>query len=77
MMDFEKFPADDLKDLRAELLAAGLDSFQVAELIAGFLNQRGYGVSTDDARAAAALLGASGCAILSLQEQLEKLAYTM
>jgi len=77
MNDFEKFPTADLNDLRSELLSAGLDSFQVAELIAAFLIQRGYGVSTDDARAAAAHLGASGCALPSLQEQLEKLAYTM
>ena len=52
MKDFEKFPADDLALLRTELLCAGLDSFQVGELIAGFLAQRGYGVSADQARVA-------------------------
>ena len=77
MKDFEKFPADDLSLLRTELLCAGLDSFQVAELIAGFLAQRGYGVSTDQAREAAAHISAGGCALICLQEQLEKLAYIM
>jgi hypothetical protein len=77
MKDFEKFPADDLTLLRSDLLCAGLDNFQVGELLAGFLVQRGYGVSPYEARAAAAHIEASGCALPCLQEQLEKIAFMM
>ena len=77
MMDFEKFTDDDLCCLRNELLHSGLDSFQVADLLAGFLAQRGYGVSNEQARAAAVYLEARGCTLPYLQEQLEKLAFVM
>jgi hypothetical protein len=77
MKDFEKFPVDDLALLRTELRCAGLDSFQVGELIAGFLAQRGYGVSANEARVAAAHIEAAGCTLPSLQEHLEKIAFMM
>jgi len=77
MKDFEKFKADELTHLRAELQRSGLDSFQVAELLSAFLSERGYGVSSDDARSAAAHIEASGCALPCLQEELEKLAFVM
>ena len=77
MKDFEKFPEDQLSLLKSELQQAGLDCFQVAELLAGFLVQRGYGVSGEEARAAAAHIEASGCALPCLQEELEKLASFM
>ena len=77
MKDFEQFTNDDLHYLRSELLTAGVDSFQVADFITGFLIQRGYGVSTVDARAAAAHIGAHGYGLPCLQEQLQKLAYIM
>jgi hypothetical protein len=77
MKDFEKFKEDELNYLRAELLRSGLDSFQVGELLAAFLVQRGYGVSSDDARSAVAHIEASGCALPCLQEELEKLAFFM
>jgi hypothetical protein len=77
MKDFEKFPDDELCILRSELLHAGLDSFQVAELLAGFLVQRGYGVSNEGARQAGVYLEARGCTLPCLQEELEKIAYFM
>jgi hypothetical protein len=77
MNDFEKFPDDELCILRSELLHSGLDSFQIAELLAGFLVQRGYGVSNEGAREAAVYLEARGCALLCLQAELEKIAYFM
>ncbi len=77
MKDFEKFPDEELCILRNELKRAGLDSFQIAELLAGFLVQRGYGVSSEEVRAAAACIEASGCALPRLQEELEKLAFVM
>ncbi len=77
MSSFEKFSADDLRFLRTGLQHTGLDSFQVAQLITGFLAQRGYGVSTADAHAAVASIEAAGCTLPCLQEQLEKLALVM
>ena len=53
-MEPELFAASDLNGLRDDLRAAGLDSWQAAELIGAFLVQRGYGVSNQDARSAAA-----------------------
>lgn len=77
MSAFEKFKSEDLYTLRAELLQSGLDSFQVAELLAGFLAQHGYGVSNDEARHAAARIESVGCSLPCLQEELEKLAFVM
>jgi len=77
MNGFERFPADDLKALREELMQSGLDFFQAAELLAGFLSARGYGVCNDEARTAAGRIEAMGCSIPKLQEELEKLAFVM
>jgi hypothetical protein len=77
MTAFEKFKFDELHTLRGDLLQSGLDSFQVAELLAGFLSQHGYGVSNVDARHAAARIESVGCSLPCLQEELEKLAYVM
>jgi hypothetical protein len=77
MKDFEKFPDEELGLLRTELLQSGFDSFQAGELLTGFLVQRGYGVSSEEARDAAAHIEAQGCALPCLQEELEKLAYFM
>ncbi len=77
MNAFEKFPDDELCLLRNELLHAGLDSFQVADLLAGFLVQRGYGVSNEQARSAAVLIESQGCTLPCLQAELEKLAFVM
>lgn len=77
MATFEQFPPHELKTLREELMQSGLDSYQVAELLAGFLTQHGYGVSSDHARAAAATQEIVGCTLPRLQEELEKLAFVM
>jgi hypothetical protein len=77
MNDFEKFKADELNLLRGELQRSGLDTFQIAELLAAFLIQRGYGVSSSEARSAGARIEASGCTLPCLQEELEKLAFVM
>lgn len=73
----EKFPEADLMGLREELLKAGLDSWQAAELISGFLGVHGYGVSTQEARKAASRMETFGCSVPCLQAELEKLAHTM
>ncbi len=42
----EKFSARELLNLRNELLQSGIDSWQAAEVLSGFLTGRGYGVSS-------------------------------
>ena len=73
----EKFATADLSALRNDLLQTGLDSFQAAELIASFLTGRGYGVSQDDALAAAARIEAERCSTEAMQTELERIALTM
>ena len=73
----EQFPEADLAGLREELMKAGLDSWQAAELIQGFLAAHGYGVSTQEARLAASHMESIGCSLKCLQAELEKLAHVM
>ena len=73
----ELFDKADLTSLRQELLKAGLDSWQAADLISSFLAARGYGVSTQDARKTALHMEIIGCSIKCLQAELEKLAHVM
>ncbi len=77
MNAFEQFPAHELKNLREELMQSGLDSFQAAELVSGFLAQHGYGVSSDDARTTVSSIEIVGCTLPRLQEELEKIALVM
>jgi hypothetical protein len=73
----EQFPAADLNGLREELRRSSVDSWQSADLISSFLAGRGYGVSTDAARIAAARIESVGSSLQSIQEELEKLALVM
>jgi hypothetical protein len=73
----EKFPVIELSGLREDLLQAGLDSRQVAELIRGFLTERGYGVSFDDSRSAAGNVEILFGTLQGMQETLEKVAVIM
>lgn len=73
----EKFHALELANLREDLLQAGLDSRQVAELIRGFLTERGYGISFDDARSAASDNEVRFGSLQRMQETLERVAVLM
>ncbi len=73
----EKFPAIELSSLREDLMQAGLDSRQVAEMIRGFLTERGYGISFDDARSAATNSEVLFGSLKGMQETLEKVAVLM
>ena len=77
MSGIEKFPTNELKNLRDEMRQAGLDCFQSADLLAAFLVQHGYGVSHTDARVAASRIEQVNFALPRLQEELEKLAWVM
>jgi len=63
--------------LREDLRQAGLDSRHIAELIRGFLAERGYGVSHDDARSAATSLEILHGPLHQMQETLARLAVSM
>jgi hypothetical protein len=73
----ERFAEADLNGLREDLMKSGLDSWQAADLISSFLSARGYGVSMQDARAAAFRMESVSCSIRCLQEELEKIAQVM
>ena len=73
----EKFTTAELTSLRSELLHSGLDSWQAADVISGFLSGRGYGVSNVAARSAASRIESVGCSIQCMQEEFEKLAQVM
>ena len=73
----EIFTATDLQALRDELRASGLDSWQAGELIGAFLAQRGYGVSTMEARVAATRMESPNCTLDSMRQELTQLALFM
>ena len=73
----EQFASTDLVNLRDELLQAGLDSWQVAELIGSFLAARGYGISHAEARSAALNVQLLHGSIQEMQAELERLALPM
>jgi hypothetical protein len=71
----EKFSARELQNLRNEMLQSGIDSWQAAEVLSGFLTGRGYGVSAEHARRAITRL--EGCNLDCMQKELESLAFVM
>jgi hypothetical protein len=73
----EKFSVRELLNLRNELLQSGIDSWQAAEVLSGFLTGRGYGVSAEHARNAIARLEGVGCKLDCMQQELENLAFVM
>ena len=73
----EKFSARELLNLRNELLQSGIDSWQAAEVLSGFLTGRGYGVSAEHARNAITRLEGMGCNLDCMQAELENLAFVM
>jgi uncharacterized metal-binding protein len=73
----EKFNISDVADLRNELIQAGLDHMQSAELLQIFLMGHGFGVSPDEARNAASRMGSAGCSLEAIRQELEHLALVM
>lgn len=71
----EKFTASDLATLRSDLLQAGVDSFQAAELVTSFLSGRGYGISADEARGVATKIEGFGSTVETIQAELERVAH--
>jgi hypothetical protein len=77
MLNDEKFSAADVADLRGELMQAGLDSWQAAELVSSFLNARGYGLSSEGARSVLTRIDASHCTLECMHWELEQIALVM
>jgi hypothetical protein len=74
---FEKFPANDLVSLRAELTQSGIDSWQAAQAVAVFLAGRGYGVDSKLVPDAIIRLEGKGCTFECMQQELERVALVM
>ncbi len=72
----EKFSVNELVNLRSELLASGLDSWQAAAVVATFLAGRGYGVNAEHVLDVVTRLGLSGLPE-RMQEALERVALVM
>jgi hypothetical protein len=73
----EKFTNADVSALREELQERISGPFELAEILRAFLINRGYGVSSDTALAAASKVGAAGCSFSALQKELESVALVM
>ena len=73
----EKFTPSDVLGLRTELLQSGLDTFQAAEIVVTFMNGRGYGISSQEARSVASAIEGLGCKTEQIQAELERVARVM
>lgn len=72
-----KFNTEDVASLRGELMQAGLDSWQAAELVSSFLALRGYGISSEGARSAVTRIDSLRCSLECMHAELEQLALVM
>lgn len=73
----ERFAEAELVGLRNQLMQSGIDFWQAAEVLSAFLAGRGYGVNTDQARAAVMRIEGAGCSYECMQSELERLAFVM
>ncbi len=73
----EKFNSDDLGALRTGLMQTELDSFQASELLAAFLNGRGYGADAQLVQDAVIRMEGGLCDPERMQSELERVALVM
>jgi hypothetical protein len=73
----EKFAANELANLREEMMRSGIDMWQAAEMLSAFLAGRGYGVIPEQARDAVLRLEGAGCSHECMQLELERVALVM
>jgi hypothetical protein len=73
----EKFAANELANLREEIMRSGIDMWQAAEVLSAFLAGRGYGVIPEQARDAVLRLEGAGCSHECMQSELERVALVM
>ena len=73
----EKFNSYDLGTLRSVLQQTDIDSFQASELLAAFLNGRGYGANVHLVQDALIRLEDGQGDTASMQAELERVALVM
>ncbi len=73
----EQFPAAELLGLQCDLQQIDIDSWQAGELLAAFLNGRGYGVDAELVPESVQRLELSQCDMASMQMELERVALVM
>jgi hypothetical protein len=73
----ERFSATDLLCLQCDLQQIGIDSWQATELVAAFLNGKGYGVDTELVQDSIVRLERSHCDMDLIQLELERVALVM
>ena len=74
----EKFSTAELANLRNDLMQSGIDSWQAAEVLHGFLTGHGYGISAQNARdAIGRLIEPARSNLDCMQEELERVAFVM
>ncbi len=73
----EKFDAYDLRALGTVLTQTDIDSFQASEVLAAFLNGRGYGVDARLVQDAVIRIESGQCDAAEVQRELERVALVM
>lgn len=73
----EKFSIPELSHLRNELMQAGIDSRQAAEVVTTFLAMHGYGVKAELVPEILLRLEKAGCSVDCMQAELERVALVM
>ena len=73
----EQFPPAELLGLQCDLQQMDIDSWQAAELLASFLNGRGYGVDAVLVKESVSRLEMSACDVASMQDELQRVALVM
>ena len=73
----ERFSATELLGLQCDLQQIDIDSWQATELLAAFLNGRGYGVDAELVQESIVRLDRSQCDMDTMQSELERVALVM
>ena len=73
----ETFSPAELLGLQCDLQQVDLDAWQAQELLAAFLNGRGYGVDADLVRESVMRLEQENCDVNSMQTELQRVALVM
>ncbi len=73
----EKFTSFDLVSLSNSLMQIELDAVQASEILASFLNGRGYGADAQTVQEAAIRMDNGYCEPEHMQAELERLALVM
>ena len=76
-MATKKFTITEVSAIREQLVQRIPDLFEIAEILQGFLVDRGFGISSNSALDAASKIGASGCSFAAVEAQLEAVALVM